>query len=105
MAKLDLEEENRIRTVIAIIEKNPYVNRAKLCRIHRVHKGRRLKGVSNARTAGGHNKRLNTTQNEGFKRFISYLIKIGQNPTLNELRYEANWILQHSGDNHGVSTA
>jgi hypothetical protein len=78
MAKLDLEEENRIRTVMAIIQKNPHVNRAKLCRIHRVYKDklrRRIKSVPNVRTASSYNKRLNTTQNEEFKRFILYLIK------------------------------
>ena len=58
----------------------------------------RICHVADQRGKGGHNKQLNSTQDEGLKRYVSYLIRIGQPPNRQGLRLGANRILQASGD-------
>jgi hypothetical protein len=54
--------------------------------------------VPDQRASGGHNKRLNSTQDDGLKRYLSYLICIGQPATKAGICGAANRILSKYGD-------
>jgi len=107
MGKYDPREEERIKECLFIIKNNPGIKLAKLAREKRVEYfklRRRINRIPDQRTKGGHNKRLSPIQEEGFKRYISYLIRIGQPPNKQGLRYGANRILQQCGEiGKGVS--
>ena len=101
MSSFDAEEEKRLAICLKSISENPRVKIAALARKHRVSYDklrRRIRHVPDQRAKGGHNKRLNATQDEGLKRYMSYLIRIGQPPNRQGLRLAANRILQASGD-------
>ena len=107
MGKYDPREEERIKECLFIIKNNPGIKLAKLAREKRVEYfklRRRINRIPDQRTKGGHNKRLSPIQEEGFKRYILYLIQIGQPPNKQGLRYGANRILQQCGEiGKGVS--
>ena len=83
MSSFDAEEEKRLLICLDIVQTNPGTKLAKLAREKRVSYDklrRRIRKVPDQRAKGGHNKRLNPPQEEGLKRYISYLIRIGQPP-------------------------
>ena len=108
MSFYDAHEEERLATCLKVIAEDPRINQKALARKHRVSYDklrRRIRHVPDQRAKGGHNKRLNPTQDEGLKRYVSYLIRIGQPPNRQGLRLGANRILQASGDTgKGCST-
>jgi hypothetical protein len=63
----------------------------------------RLRQVPDQRAKGGHKTRLNPTQENGLKRYISYLIRIGQPPTKDGIRRAASHILLIYGEVSGCS--
>ena len=104
----DAHEEERLAACLKIIAGNPRIKQKALARKHRVlydKLRRRIRHVPDQRAKGGHNKRLNATQDEGLRRYVSYLIRVGQPPNRQGLRLAANRILQASGDtSKGCST-
>lgn len=86
-------------------KKNPGTKLAKLAREKRVSYDklrRRLRKVPDQRAKGGHNKRLNPTQEDGLKRYISYLIRTGQPPTKDRVRCAASQLLLTCGGFQGA---
>ena len=99
MPNYDPIEEKRLAECLQIIQDHPYTKLAKLAREKRVSYDklrRRIRHVQDGRSTGGHNKRLNQNQDEGLKRYISYLIRIGQPPTKRTITGAANNILRQT---------
>jgi hypothetical protein len=97
MSSFDAKEEKRLVICLKSIFENPRVKIATLARKHRVLYNklqRRIRHVPDQRAKGGHNKRLNATQDERLKRYMLYLIRIGQPLNRQGLRLVANRILQ-----------
>jgi hypothetical protein len=108
MPCFDAEEEKRLLICLDIVQTNPGTKLAKLAREKRVSYDklrRRIRKVPDQRAKGGHNKRLNPPQEEGLKRYISYLIRIGQPPTKDGIRRAASQILLTCGEVSGCSKA
>jgi hypothetical protein len=108
MSSFNAEKEKRLAICLKSISENPRVKIATLARKHRVSYDklrRRIRHVPDQRAKGGHNKRLNATQDKGLKGYMSYLIRIGQPPNQQGLQLAANRILQASKDTgKGCST-
>jgi DDE superfamily endonuclease len=101
MPKLDPFEESRLAEAVAALKKNPNQKLTVVARHFLVGYDklkRRVKGKPSQATKGGHNKRLNANQEDGLKRYLSYLIRIGANPGQRKLRHAADRILIASGD-------
>jgi hypothetical protein len=100
MAKFDPAEEERIQVCFTLLRENPKLKKKKLARQQRVlydKLRRRIQGVPDRTAAGGHNKALTLQQENGLKRYLSYLIHIGQPPTKTSLRAAGNKIREASG--------
>jgi hypothetical protein len=101
MPKYNSEEAVRLVECLAINGENPQIKLAKLARQKHVSYDKlrhRIRGVPDQHTNGGHNKRLNSTQDDGLKRYLSYLIRIGQPATKAGICGAANRILFKCGD-------
>jgi len=107
MPNYDSKEEEQLTDCLQIIAKNPRIKLARLARELRVlydKLRRRIRHVADGRLNGGHNKRLTAMQEDGFKRYITYLINIGEPPDLKGLWLAANKILIQCGNSgSGVS--
>ena len=83
MGKYNLCEEERIKECLFIIKNNPGIKLAKLAREKHVEYFKLccwINCIPDQHTKGGYNKCLSPIQEEGFKRYILYLIQIGQPP-------------------------
>ena len=95
MAKFDLAEEERIQVCLTLLRENPKLKKKKLARQQRVSYDklrRRIQGVPDRTAAGGQNKALTLQQENGLKRYLPYLICIGQPPTKTSLQAAGNKI-------------
>jgi hypothetical protein len=83
MSFYDVHEEERLANCLKVIAENPRAKKKALARQYRVSYDklrRQIRHIADQRGKRGHNKRLNSTQDEGLKRYVSYLIRIGQPP-------------------------
>lgn len=107
MAKYDPEMEARMAKAIAHKRINPHIKTGKLAQLFVVKQKllqRRLKGRPAQNTKGGHNKVLNSVQDEGLRGYIDYLIYLGHKATFMHIRLGANSILKESGEARTVNT-
>ena len=107
MAKYNAERESNIAKAISFFQNTPGIKKsvaaAKFHVPYRLFKAR-LEGRPAQNTKGGHNKALNSDQEEVLRSYIDWLIYCGHQASLVHIRLAANSILRSAGDTHVLNT-
>ena len=101
MAKFDFAQEDRLHDAVAFYHNNPHVKQSVIARKFIVkYKSLRdrINGVNPGALRGGHNTRLSRLEDEGLKKYMGFLARIGMPPSKSDIRHAADLILARKGE-------